>query len=109
MTDLVVPCPEYRTIRHEGKIDQCEAGDTSSATTLRGKFPQKWQLEKLDLIENTKQSNTSGRCASCGEAHLFYGSECSIGLLSLEPNELCRKRTEELQIDVCTRTGATHV
>ena len=44
VTYLVVPCPEYRTIRHEGKIDRCEAGDTSSATTLRGKFPQKWQL-----------------------------------------------------------------
>ena len=36
----------------------------------------------------------TSECASDSDAHLFYGTECSIGLQSLEPNELQRKLTE---------------
>ena len=42
--------------------------------------------------------------------HTFsMAADAGIGLLSLEPNELGRKRTEELQTNLYTRTGATHV
>ena len=36
-------------------------------------------------------------------------ADAAIGLLSLEPNELGRKRTEELRTNLYKRTGATHV
>ena len=42
--------------------------------------------------------------------HTFsMAADAGIGLLSLEPNELGRKRTEELQTNLYKRTGATHV
>ena len=43
--------------------------------------------------------------------HTFsMAADAGIGLLSLEPNELGRKRSEELQTLIYTeRTGATHV
>ena len=42
--------------------------------------------------------------------HTFsMAADAVSGFNSLEPNELGRKRTEELQLDFYTRTGATHV
>ena len=42
--------------------------------------------------------------------HTFsMAADAGIGLLSLEPNELGRKRTEELQTNLYKITGATHV
>ena len=42
--------------------------------------------------------------------HTFsMAADAGIGLRSLEPNELGRKRTEELHTNLCTRPGATHV
>ena len=39
--------------------------------------------------------------------HTFsMAADAGIGLLSLEPNELGRKRTEELQTNLYKRTGA---
>ena len=61
-----------------------------------GLVPPRVAVELLDLIETPSKATMTRECASDGDAHLFYGTECSIGLQSLEPNELQRKLTEEI-------------
>ena len=72
---------------HEGKIDRCEAGDTSSATTL-GQVPPEVAVALLDLIETPSEATWIDGVR--GSDTFSMAADAVLGSDSLEPNELGR-------------------